>query len=135
MTPHNYPKAKQVLDALIHGVDPDTGEELPSDAVSNRPDVLRALLTADVALDTVQARAQRRAQLPPSVGKTWDPKEEIQLTKEFEKGTPIPDIAARHGRTVRAIEARLVKLGLVPEDLRTATYSFAGTAAAKGDGE
>ena len=120
------PKAKNVLQALIQGVDPDTGKELPPDTVLNRPGVLRALLTADAALDAVQARALRRALLPPSVGKTWDDKEEDQLTKEFEKGTPIPDIAARHGRTVRAIEARLVKLGLMREDQRTTRSSFTG---------
>ena len=45
---------------------------------------------------------------------------------EFEKGTPIPDIAARHGRTERAIEARLVKLGLLREDQRMTRSSFTG---------
>ena len=132
MTPHSHPKAKNVLQALIDGVDPDTGKELPSDTVLNRPGVLRALLTSVAALDAVQARALRRALLPPSVGKTWDDKEEDQLTKEFEKGTPIPDIAARHGRTVRAIEARLVKLGLLQEDQRMTSNSFTGESAKKG---
>ena len=71
MTPHSHPKARNVLEALIHGVDPNTGEELPSDTVLNRPDVLRALLASASALDALKARAQRRSQLPPSVGKTW----------------------------------------------------------------
>lgn len=126
MTPHSHPKAKNVLQALIAGVDPETGNELPADTVLNRPVVLRALLTANAALDAVQARAQRRALLPPSVGKTWGDKEQDQLTKEYQHGTPIPDIARRHGRTLRAIEARLVKLGLLHEDQRTTRTSFTG---------
>jgi hypothetical protein len=61
MTPHSHPKAKNVLQALIAGVDPETGNELPADTVLNRPGVLRALLTANAALDAVQARATSRS--------------------------------------------------------------------------
>ena len=135
MTPHSHPKARNVLHALIQGVDPDTGNELPSDTVLNRPDVLRALLASVAALDAVQARALRRAQLPPSVGKTWEDKEERKLREAYQQGMPIPEIAARHGRTVRAIEARLVKLGLLQEDERTTGNPFLGAAEVKEDKE
>jgi hypothetical protein len=114
------------LQALIQGVDPDTGDELPPDTVLNRPGVLRALLAADAALDAVQARAQRRAQLPASVGKSWSDSEESRLRKEYQQDMPIPDIAAKHGRTVRAIEARLERLGLLRADQRTTSNSFLG---------
>jgi hypothetical protein len=36
---------------LAYGIDPDTGKELPPDVVSNRPDVLRALLAGVAALE------------------------------------------------------------------------------------
>lgn len=133
MTPHSHPKARHVLQALIQGVDPDTGEELPPDAVLNRPGVLRALLASVAALDTVQARALRRAQLPESVGKTWTEKEELQLKEEYQQlDMPIPDIAAKHGRTVRAIEARLERLGLLRADQRTTSNSFTGVITKEG---
>lgn len=124
MTPHNHPKAKNVLQALIQGVDPDTGSELPADTVLNRPDVLRALLVAVAALDTVEARALRRAQLPKDVGKSWSDEEERRLKKEFGQQTPIPEIASKHNRTVRAIEARLERLGLLTAEQRTTDNSF-----------
>ena len=133
MTPHSHPKAKNVLQALIQGVDPDTGKELPPDAVLNRPGVLRALLTSVAALDAVQARALRRAQLPASVGKTWSDSEEQQLKEEFANEEPIPLIATKHARTIRAIEARLERLGLLRADQRTTSNSFTGATAAKED--
>ncbi len=129
MTPHSHPKARNVLNALIQGVDPDTGAELPPDTVLNRPDVLRALLASAAALDAVQARALRRAQLPASVGKTWTDVEEQQLRDEFTTNNePIPLIATKHRRTVRAIEARLERLGLLRADQRTTNNSFMGAA-------
>jgi hypothetical protein len=68
MSASNYKRSREVLQALIQGVDPNTGTELPADTVLNRVDVVRALLTAVGALDSVTARALRRAQLPDSVG-------------------------------------------------------------------
>jgi hypothetical protein len=132
MTPHSHPKARNVLGALIQGVDPDTGKELPPDSVLNRPDVLRALLTSVAALDAVQARALRRAQLPAGVGKPWGDSEEQQLRDEYHRNTPLPDIAAKHSRTLRAIEARLERMGLLRADQRTTSNSFMG-AGGKGD--
>jgi len=122
----NYRRSQQVLQALVQGLDPETGQELPEDTILNRADVIRAILTAIGALESMQARALRRAQLPESVGKTWSDEEEKQLRKEFKQATPIPDIAAKHGRTVRAIEARLQRLGLITLEQRTTSDSFLG---------
>jgi hypothetical protein len=47
------------------------------------------------------------------VGGRWTPEEEALLISEFKGGESLPEVAARHSRTVRAIEARLVQLGLV----------------------
>jgi hypothetical protein len=106
MSAPNYQRSRQVLQALVQGADPETSAELPMDTVLNRVDVVRALLAAIEALDAVSARALRRAQLPGSVGKTWSDEEERQLKAEFAGGEPVPVIATKHGRTVRAIEAR-----------------------------
>ena len=93
----------------------------------NRVDVLRVFLMAISALELVNARAARRAQLPASVGKSWSDDEESQLREEYQH-MPIPDIAKKHRRTVRAIESRLVKLSLLQEDQRTTSNRYPDTA-------
>lgn len=46
------------------------------------------------------------------------------MVAAFKSGDPLPDIAARHGRTLRAIEARLERLGLLTTEQRTTGDSF-----------
>ncbi len=124
MSTQNYQRSKRVLEALVQGVDPENGSELRADTVLNRVDVVRALLAAIDALEAVNARALRRAQLPESVGKTWSEEEERRLKEEFAGGEPVPLIATKHSRTIRAIEARLERLGLLRADQRTTQDSF-----------
>lgn len=119
-------RARQILQSLIQGIDPVTGGELPRETVLQHADVLRALLAGLSALEQTAARAQRRAQLPGNVGQAWTTEEESRLVAAFKKGDS-PDIIARqHGRTLRAIEARLEKLGLITADERTTRGGFTG---------
>jgi DNA-binding NarL/FixJ family response regulator len=127
MDKNNYPRAKQVLRALIQGVDPETSGELPKDTVLNRVDVVRALLSSVDAIEQVTARQARRALLPSGVGQHWTEDEEQRLKEAFANGDAIPDIAQRHNRTVRAIEARLERIGLLTADQRTTNNSFTGS--------
>jgi hypothetical protein len=92
-------------------------------------------LTAVGALDSVTARALRRAQLPDSVGTRWTETEEQELKEEIARGEPIPLIATKHNRTVRAIESRLERLGLLQPDERTTSSSFLIALGAKEDEE
>src|SRR3569832_1586755 len=119
-------RARKILQALVQGVDPTTGAELEAGTVLQRADVLRALLAGGAALEQISARAQRRAQLPENVGLPWSADEERTLVAEFQSGDTLPDIAAKHGRTLRAIEARLERLGLITADQRTANNSNTG---------
>jgi plasmid stability protein len=113
-------RAKKVLTALIEGINPADGSELARDSIIHDIDVNRALTVAARALDDQKARAERRAQLPSNVGKGWGDAEERTLVAAYQSGDPIPQIAARHGRTVRAIESRLVRLKLLnPEERST----------------
>lgn len=120
-------KARQILQSLIQGVDPITREELPPETVLQRADVLRALLAGLSALELTAARAQRRAQLPDNVGQTWTTEEERRLVAAFKSGDSPITIARNHGRTLRAIEARLEKLGLITAEQRTTPGGFTGT--------
>lgn len=117
-------RARQILQALVQGVDPLTGEELAPGTVLQHADVLRALLAGVDALGQMAARAQRRAQLPGNVGHAWSSGEEQALLEEFQRGDTIAVIAAGHGRTLRAIEARLERLGLLTPEQRTTQNSF-----------
>ena len=119
-------RARQILQSLIQGIDPVTGEELPHETVLQHADVLRALLAGLHALEQTTARAQRRAQLPDNVGQAWTTEEESRLVTAFKKGDSPVVIAREHGRTLRAIEARLEKLGLITADERTTRGGFTG---------
>ncbi len=119
-------RARQILQSLIQGIDPVTGEELPRDTVLQHADVLRALLAGLSALEQTAARAQRRAQLPDNVGRAWTTEEESRLVAAFKSGESPTVIARKHGRTLRAIEARLEKLGLITPEERTTRGGFTG---------
>lgn len=124
-------RARVILDSLVQGIHPETGGELPEDSVVNEIDINRAMATAVLALDQISARIARRAQLPESVGKTWTEEEERRLTDEFSRSEPIPLIATKHGRTIRAIEARLEKLGLLTADQRVTANPLLATTGPK----
>jgi hypothetical protein len=115
---------KKVLQALVRGMDPETGQELPNDTVLQRVDVIRALIASIGAVEETEARALRRAQLPARVGNYWTEEEDQKLTKAFQEGQTTELVASSHGRTIRAIEARLERLGLTTAAQRTTNDSF-----------
>jgi hypothetical protein len=117
-------RAREILQALVQGVDPLTGEEIPPGTILQHADILRALLAGLAALEQNAIRAQRRAQLPDNVGRPWTPEEETTLVAAYNSGNSASDIAIRHGRTLRAIEARLEKLGLLAPEERTTNPGF-----------
>ena len=119
-------RAGETLQALIQGLDPRTGEALPAESLLQRAEVLRALLAAVTALEHSAARAQRRSLLPANVGRTWTTEEEDNLVAEFKAGETPEAIARRHRRTLRAIEARLERLGLLKSDQRVTRGGFSG---------
>ena len=122
----NETQSRAIITTLIQGCDPVSGEPLPRDCIIHRTDVLRALLASLGALEQTAARAQRRAQLPEHVGQTWTTEEEKELVTAFKSGDSPMDIARKHGRTLRAIEARLEKLGLITAEQRTTRGGFTG---------
>lgn len=121
-------RALDILQSLVDGVDPSTGEELAPGSIFQKADVLRALLAGVAALETVSARAQRRANLPGNVGRIWTAEEEALLVDAFKCGESPAEIAVRHARTLRAIEARLEKLGLITAEQRTTSTRYVRSA-------
>jgi DNA-binding NarL/FixJ family response regulator len=120
----NSKKAYQILKALVQGLDPDSGRELLAESVLQRAHVLRAMLTAIDALKEQSARQARRATLPERVGAPWTAEEERRLVELFQAGTGVSDIAGEFSRTVRSVEARLERLGLMqPGDRTTGQFT------------
>jgi hypothetical protein len=113
-----------ILTSLIQGIDPITGEPLPPDHILNNSDILRSLLAGVSALELTKAREERRAQLPSSVGAKWLPEEDAELVTAYRDSKSVADIAAKHQRTIRAIEARLEKLGILKPEDRSTVNSF-----------
>ncbi len=119
-----FADATSVLKALIEGREPGSDVPLSDESVIHRPDVLRALLAAVTALEKSAIRDQRRALLPDNVGRAWLPDEETRMAEAFKAGESRELIARKHRRTLRAIEARLQKMGLITEEDRTTHGGF-----------
>jgi hypothetical protein len=132
---NQFQKARVVLESLVQGLHPESGAELPKEDIVNNIEVNRAMSTAVMALDQMTARLTRRAMLPDKVGKGWTDAEEQQLKDEFNRSEPLPLIATKHGRTIRAIEARLERLGLLAADQRVTNNSFVGAPTKKEEGK
>lgn len=116
--------ASEILRSLIKGCDPRSGELLPAECVIHRAEVLRALLAGADALKQTAARTQRRAKLPGNVGNTWTSEEESRLAAAFKGGESSAALAQNHGRTLRAVESRLEKLGLITAEERITREGF-----------
>ena len=112
-------EAREILWALVEGRKPDSEEHLPSDCIVHQASVLRAMLVSIKSLDSSIARAQRHAPLPDNVGRSWTGVEEEQLRSAFVAKEPIEAIAAKLRRTLRAVEARLQRMGLITAEERT----------------
>ncbi len=129
-------RARDILNSLVLGLHPSTQEDLPKGTILEDADVVRALLVGIASIQQSMTRESRRAQLPRNIERTWSEEENAQLIDAFQAGHSAADIAARHGRTVRAIEARLEKLGLMTAGQRVTSDRFGApvTSSASKDG-
>ena len=98
-------RAKELLTALADGLDPLTGEVLPSDHVCNKGDIVRALHCVLEALP----RGQKKP-LPANNGKPWTEKADQELC---DGGMTKKELCAHFGRTSGAIDSRLERLGKI----------------------
>jgi hypothetical protein len=112
--------ALPILRALADGRDPVSGAPLGSESVFQRPEVIRALFAAVLALDAAprvgaSEPSAPTGKKPPSSGEgsAWTAEEEARMVAAFEAGTKPAVIAEAHGRTRGAINSRLKKLGLI----------------------
>lgn len=111
-------EALKIIQALVDGIDPTTGEVFAGDSPYQHPQVLRALFAAAKALERQGQNERRPRSLPENAGRAWDAEEEKQLCQDFDAGMNIAVLAQKHRRTQGSIRARLERLGKI---------SFGGT--------
>lgn len=112
----------EVLNALAKGVDPASGEVLDATGIWQQPSICDALRAGAAALAGRAPHAHAPA--AANVGQPWTPQEEHDLLTEFAAGTPLPEIASRHQRSLTAIEARLERLGKITAEQRVTRNRF-----------
>ena len=118
----------KIVEALANGIDPITGEILPSESPYNHPDVIRALFTtldfmknpAKKAPKVKKTPEQKQAEniengLPRNAGLPWTDEQRADLAQQFSSGEEIKMLAEIHGRTNGAITSELKKQGLIEE--------------------
>lgn len=119
-----------ILNALANGIHPATGEQFPSDSPYQHPDTVRALFSAVRALESAQSDTRSVAPKPraasgaANLGSRWTPEEEGRLAAAFDAGKRVSELAGLHGRSIAAIEARLLKLGKIDASAVTASLRY-----------
>lgn len=111
----NATESLSIIRSLANGVDPHTGEVFPADSAYQRPETVRALYAAAMALEKAEKWQRRRAELPTNTGQPWTEDEDRRLLAAFDAGYGFPELAAKHGRTKAAVRARLVKYGRIAD--------------------
>lgn len=102
-------RARQIIRALVSGVDPHSGVDLPETSPVHDVHTIRALVMVHEALDETRPRGGRIR--PPRAGKRWTESEDGRLRDEFMRGASIPDLAEALQRTQFAIIGRLLVSG------------------------
>lgn len=118
------------LKMLAHGANPETGEVLGDESLTNKPEVIRMLfLLAEelsggkAALPKVKLTPEERRQKNIADGKPakshfpWEEGEKTALAHEFESGLGVEQLAERFERSTLAIVVQLEKMKLIPQSV------------------
>ena len=111
-------RARTLLTELADGVDPLTGECLPSDSVCNRPEIIRALHCV-----LQHTAGGRKRPSPPNAGKPWTEADDSALLQMYDAGSDVEELKTHFQRSRTAIIRRLERLGRVqPGELPRQLY-------------
>jgi hypothetical protein len=120
-------KTLRILKTLADGIDPATGEQFVAGSSYQHPDTVRALFSAIRMLESpapaVSAPAPAQQAGAPATGKPglensgrpWSKEEDARLGSTYDSGKSMDELAGIHKRSKWAIEARLARLGKIPE--------------------
>ncbi len=120
-------KAQRIVEILAQGVDPATGEAFAADSLYNEPQIIRALFTVHEFVrrarkPPMSADERRRENVelgrPRNYGLPWTDDARAQVATAFQGGKAIAELAATFERTQGAIQAELIRQGLVESDFQ-----------------
>jgi len=120
-------KAQRIVEILAQGVDPTTGEAFAEDSPYNEPLIIRALFTVHEFVrharkPPLSAEERRRENVelgrPRNYGLPWTKDARAQVATAFQDGKAIAELAETFERTQGAIQAELVRQGLVETEFR-----------------
>jgi len=118
----NNHEASILLERLLEGIHPVTGEILPEHHVCNDPQVLRALYKAINALRTDNnplptETPKRTRQNRVNNQNPWTQNDDIYLRNACAQGIPLHEICSELCRSKRNVKLRLVYLGLAERSI------------------
>ncbi len=102
-------KAITIIEALVNGTDPITGEVFPAESPYQNVEVVRALFIATEALKKVKGKKEPPVKGLENKGKPWSEDEDEKLKDAFLEGNSIEELARMHLRTAGSIRNRLEK--------------------------
>jgi len=102
-------RAREIIEVLVDGVNPMTGEVLSKESCFNEPEIIRALYTAKEQLQKAE-RLKNRKQ-PENAGKPWTTEDDMRLKEMYLAGKSEKELCGYFKRTRGAIRSRLNQLG------------------------
>lgn len=123
----NRERAVEILESLLDGADPITGEVLPRDHVCQEAEVMRALHAAVIALQSGGADAPEFRPHPTqsypytkrgklNAGREWTEQDSRQLIDLYLKNTPMEEVCRLLQRRPRGVRNQLIYLGFEPPE-------------------
>ena len=100
-----------ILRSLANGVDPENGQLLDPGSAFQRPQTVSALTAAVCALERAESQDRRRKLGPSQAMAPWTADEVHRLLAAFDAGMSPRELATLHQRSLKAVKARLAKLG------------------------
>ena len=124
-------RAVEIIENLVDGIHPLTGEILPESNICEEPGIVDALncaiqvlnerIVANRAIEeyrrqqsrgTVNEVASIEEKKPDNTGKPWLPKADAELLELYKSGVSVKEIAKKFKRTNGSIRSRLAALGV-----------------------
>lgn len=112
----NNQEACELLERLMAGVHPTTGELLADDSACNDPTVMRALALAIQALRGAQEPVRRTRESRANNRASWSDEEDDFLRRAFSQGLTPSAIGAQLQRSEHNVKVRLNALGLASRE-------------------
>lgn len=107
--------AAKILEAMLNGVHPVTGESLPDDHLCCDPSIMRALYTAIRALEAERHNAPSASVADKKAAVLlWTEKDDLDLTDACSRGLSADVLSQKMQRSETSIRNRMVYLGLLP---------------------